>query len=156
MTDKRQKEKQYYCFFEGWYCKLRFEDSPNVLIMLRLSPRITLRVRKFRMFNGFRCNLLKTNNCFCVTQWDGAEREIWKIINWSHQIFHGAVRKTTYNNTNSLGMSCFSIIQRHSGLGWEKYRKFWYESCDSNIISSIFMKQHSRDCKKVWGKFNHY
>ena len=52
-------------------------------------------------------------------------------------------------------MSCVSIIQFHSGFGWDKHRKLLHAIFDCNIRSSVFMKQHSRDCIKSWRRGDH-
>ena len=104
------------------------------------SPITTLRVKKVTMFKRFRCNLLKTNIKLEGNWWYSVVRVTWTIINWSNWIYNQTVSKATYNNTNSLGMSCVSISQFHIGLGWDKHRKAWHAICDCNICSSIFMK----------------
>ena len=48
------------------------------------------------------------------------------IINWSHYIYYGTVRKVKLNNPNSLGMYCVPTSQFNSGLGWDKHRKVWH------------------------------
>ena len=82
-------------------------------------------------------------------------RWCWKddleIINWSHWIYNGTVRKATHNNSNFLGMSRVSISKFHSGLVWSKHRKMWHAIFDCNIWSYVFMKQHSRECIKFEG-----
>ena len=58
-------------------------------------PRKTLRVNKVTMFKRFRHNLLKSNIKSEVAWWDGVGRVTWTIINWSHWIYNGTVRKAT-------------------------------------------------------------
>ena len=126
-----------------------------VLSLVWWSPRTTLRVNKVTMFKRFRCNLLKTNKRFEGTWWDSVGRVTWTIINWSNWIYNRTVRKATKNIPNLLGMSCVSISQFNSGLGGDKHRKEWHAICYCNIRSSIFMKQHSRDCIKFWSRGYH-
>ena len=47
-------------------------------------------------------------------------------------------------------MSCVSISQFHSGIVGTNIDKFYMQICDCNILSSVFMKQHSRYCIKIW------
>ena len=93
---------------------------------------------------------------FEVNQWYGVGRVTWTIINWGHWIYNGTVRKMTQNNPNSLVMSCVSISQFYSGIGWDKLRKLWHAICDCNILSSLFLKQQSRYCIKRWRGVNHW
>ena len=118
-------------------------------------PKTTLRVNIVTMLKRFICKILKTNIKFEGSWWYSVGRVTWTIINWSNWIYNQTVRKATYNNTNSLGMSRVSISQFHSGLGWDKHIKVWHAICDCNIRSSIFMKQHSRDCIEFWRRGKH-
>ena len=116
------------------------------LILLGWSPRTTYRVNKVTILKRFTHNLLKDNINFEVTWWDGVGLVIWTIINWSHWIYNVTVRKATYNNPNFLGLTRVYISHFHSGLSWDKHIKLWHAIFECKIRSSIFMKQHSREC----------
>ena len=88
-----------------------------VVSLVWWSTRMTLRVNKFTMFNRFRCNLFKTNIKLEDTWLYSVGRVTWTIISCSNWIYNRTVRKATYNNPNSLGISRVSISQFHSGLG---------------------------------------
>ena len=66
-----------------------------VFILVVWSPITTLRFNKVTIFKSFIQNLLKANIKFEGTWWDGIGRVTWTIINWSHLIYNGTVRKST-------------------------------------------------------------
>ena len=66
-----------------------------VPILVRWSPRTTLRVNKTTIFKMFRCNFLKTKVPFEGTQEEFIGRVTWTIINWYLWIYNGVVRKIT-------------------------------------------------------------
>ena len=115
------------------------------LILVGESPRKLLRVNKIRIFKRFKCNLFKINTTFDVTWWDGVGRLTCTLINWYQWIYNGTVRKMTQNNPISLGISHVFIRQFHIVLGMGGYRKVWHAICDTELFSSIFMKQQNRD-----------
>ena len=115
-----------------------------VLILVWWYPRTALRFNKVTISKRFRCNLFKTNIKFEGTWWDSVGKVTWTIINWTNWIYNVTVKKMTKKYPNSFVMSCVSIRQFHSGLGWYKHRKVWHAIYDYNTRSSIFMKQHSR------------
>ena len=55
-----------------------------------------------------------------------------------------------------MGIFCVAINIFHICLGYYEHRKLWHKICDSNISSSIIMKQHSQYCINFLGRRDRY
>ena len=115
-----------------------------------LPPITALRVHKITMFKSIRCNLLETSITLYGVWWYGILRVNWTVINWSHRIYNGEVRKMTSNNPNYFGISCVSIRQFCIGFCWDEDLKVLQKIVNPKIYSSVFMKQHIWNCIKPW------
>ena len=152
-TDSWYNNITVYMRFEFDHLDLNISDI--VWILVEWYPIMTLRVNTGTILKRFRRNLLKPPKKIEGTWWDGVGRVTWKIVNCSHKIYNGIVRKAKQKNPNSFGMPLVSISQFHSYIGWYRHRKVWHEMCDWKNFSSIFMKQQSRYSIKLWRSSNH-